>query len=63
MKNALTKIDDDPNLSDDDRKVLIRSLRKLEQMEQYIFNTAQMKKIYGDFFVEQFFSCLDCNLA
>lgn len=61
VKNALKKIDDDPNLSDDDRKVLVRSLRKLEHMEQYIFNTAHMKKIYGDVFVERFFSSLECN--
>ncbi|KZE70986.1 hypothetical protein A9P44_19080 [Paenibacillus polymyxa] len=63
VKNALTKIDDDPSLSDDDRKVLVRSLRKLEYMEQYIFNTAHMKKIYGDVFVERFFSSLECNNA
>jgi uncharacterized protein YjbI with pentapeptide repeats len=59
VKNALVKIDNDPNLSDDDRKVLVRSLRKLEDMEQYIFNTAHMKKIYGDVFVERFFSSLE----
>lgn len=59
VKNALTKIDGDPDLSDDERKVLVRSLRKLEDMEQYIFNTAYMKKIYGDVFVERFFSSLE----
>ncbi|RPK31244.1 hypothetical protein EDO6_01871 [Paenibacillus xylanexedens] len=41
----------------------VRSLRRLEPMEQYIFNTAHMKKIYGDVFVERFFSSLDCNMA
>nr|WP_154890734.1 pentapeptide repeat-containing protein [Paenibacillus xylanexedens] len=61
VKNALMKIDDDLDLSDDDRKVLIRSLRKLDGMEQYIFNTAHMKKIYGDVFVERFFSSLESN--
>ncbi len=59
VKNAMTKIDNDPNLSDDERKVLVRSLRKLEHMNQYIFNTVHMKKIYGDVFVERFFSSLD----
>ncbi|MEK3776021.1 hypothetical protein MHB85_16120 [Paenibacillus sp. FSL K6-4396] len=63
VKNALMKIDDDPNLSEDDRKVLVRCLRRLEPMEQYIFNTAHMKKIYGDVLVERFFSSLDCNMA
>ncbi|UPK41299.1 pentapeptide repeat-containing protein [Paenibacillus pabuli] len=63
VKHALTKVDDDPNLSDDDRKVLVRSLRKLEHMEEYIFNTAQMKKHHGDIFVERFFSILECNNA
>ncbi|WP_239646669.1 pentapeptide repeat-containing protein [Bacillus zhangzhouensis] len=52
VKNALEKIDDDPALSDDDRKILVRSLRKPEHMEQYIFNTAHIKKIYGTAFVE-----------
>ncbi|WP_145415040.1 pentapeptide repeat-containing protein [Paenibacillus xylanexedens] len=61
VKHALVKIDDDPDLSDDDRKVLVRSLRKLEDMEQYIFNKAHMKKIYGDVFVERFFSSLESN--
>lgn len=59
VKNAMMKIDHDPNLSHDERKVLVRSLRKLEHMNQYIFNTVHMKKIYGDVFVERFFSSLD----
>lgn len=59
VKNAMTKIDHDPNLSDDERKVLVRSMRKLEHMNQYIFNTVHMKKTYGDVFVERFFSSLD----
>lgn len=63
VKNALTKIDDDLDLSEEDRKVLVRSLRKLEHTEQYIFNTSHMKKIYGDVFVKQFFSSLECNIA
>ncbi|WFR61085.1 pentapeptide repeat-containing protein [Paenibacillus amylolyticus] len=63
VKNALTKIEADPNLSDEDRKMLVRSLRKLEHMEQYIFNMNHMKKIYGDVFVEQFFSSLECTTA
>ncbi|WP_434749779.1 pentapeptide repeat-containing protein [Paenibacillus amylolyticus] len=61
VKGALTKVDDDPDLSEEDRKVLVRSLRKLEHMDQYIFNTAHMKKIYGDVFVKRFFSSLGCN--
>ncbi|KPN14967.1 hypothetical protein AKG37_17340 [Bacillus australimaris] len=61
VKYALTKIDDDPHLSDEDRKVLVRSLRKLEHMKQYMFNTAHMKKIHGAVFVERFFSYLECN--
>lgn len=61
VKNALEKIDVDPTLSDDDRKILVRSLCKLEHMEQYIFNTAHMKKIHGAAFVEQFFSHLECS--
>ncbi|MGM5474875.1 pentapeptide repeat-containing protein [Bacillus pumilus] len=61
VKKALEKIDDDPTLSDDDRKILVRSLRKLEQMEQYIFNTKHMEKIYGPAFVERFFSHLGCS--
>ncbi|WP_262378530.1 hypothetical protein [Bacillus pumilus] len=61
MKNALEKIDDDLALADDDRKILVRSLRKLEQMEQYIFNKAHMRKIHGAAFVEQFFSYLECS--
>lgn len=63
VKNAMTKIDNDPNLSDDERKVLVRSLRKLEHMEQYIFNTLHMEKIYGDVFVKQFLSSLELNKA
>ncbi|MDO7904796.1 pentapeptide repeat-containing protein [Paenibacillus sp. JX-17] len=63
VKKALTKIDDAPNLSDDDRKVLLRGLRKLEHVEQYIFNTVHMKKIYGDVLVERFFSSLECDNA
>lgn len=59
VKKAMKKIDDDADLSDDDRKVLVRNLRKLEHMEQYIFNTAHMKKIYGDVFVERFFSSME----
>ncbi|WP_144471099.1 pentapeptide repeat-containing protein [Bacillus pumilus] len=61
VKKALEKIGDDPTLSDDDRKILVRSLRKLEQMEQYIFNTKHMEKIYGPAFVERFFSHLGCS--
>lgn len=61
VKYALTKINDDPHLSDEDRKVLVRSLRKLEHMEQYIFNTAHMEKIHGADFVERFFSYLEYN--
>ncbi|PRS77101.1 hypothetical protein C6Y03_00510 [Bacillus sp. LNXM65] len=61
VKNALEKIDVDPTLSDDDRKIMVRSLRKLEHMEQYIFNTAHMKKIHGAAFVERFFSYLECS--
>lgn len=61
MKKTLEKLDDDPTLSDDDRKILVRSLRKLEQMEQYIFNTKYMEKIYGAAFVERFFSHLGCS--
>lgn len=63
VKNALTKIADDTNLSEEDRKMLVRSLRKLEHMEQYIFNTNLMKKIFGDVFVERFFSSLECTIA
>ncbi|MEK4436251.1 hypothetical protein [Paenibacillus sp. FSL K6-2862] len=63
VKKAMTKIDNDANLSDDERKVLVRSLRKLEHMEQYIFNTLHMKKIYGDVFVKQFLSSLELNKA
>lgn len=59
VKNAMTKIDNDLNLSDDERKILVRSLRKLEHMDQYIFNTVHMKKIYGDVFVERFFRSLN----
>ncbi|CAM5352693.1 hypothetical protein BSAF29S_00636 [Bacillus safensis subsp. safensis] len=61
VKSALTKINNDCQLSDEDRKVLVRRLRKLEHMEQYIFNTAQMEKIHGAVFVERFFSYLECN--
>ncbi|MCM3138235.1 pentapeptide repeat-containing protein [Bacillus safensis] len=61
VKQALLKINHDPHLSDEDRKVLVRSLRKLEHMEQYIFNTAHMEKIHGADFVERFFSYLECN--
>lgn len=61
VKKALEKIDDDPTLSDDDRKILVRSLRKLEPMEQYMFNTKHMEKIYGAAFVERFFSHLGCS--
>ncbi len=53
------KIDDDPDLSKEDWKVLVRSLRKLEHIEQYIFNKVYLKKIYGDVFVERFFSSLE----
>ncbi|MEK4660715.1 pentapeptide repeat-containing protein [Priestia sp. FSL H7-0729] len=63
VKNALKKIDVDTNLSEEDRKMLVRSLRKLEHMEQYIFNMNYMKKIYGDVFVERFFSSLECTTA
>ncbi|MBU5355511.1 pentapeptide repeat-containing protein [Paenibacillus barcinonensis] len=58
VKKALKEIDDDLVLSDDERKILSRSLRKLESMEQYMFNTAHMKKIYGEVFVERFFCSL-----
>ncbi|CVM96402.1 Uncharacterized protein conserved in bacteria [Streptococcus pneumoniae] len=61
VKKALEKIDDDPTLSDHDRKILVRSLRKLEQMEQYIFNTKYMENIHGAAFVERFFSHLGCS--
>ncbi|MCM2988385.1 pentapeptide repeat-containing protein [Bacillus safensis] len=61
VKHALLKINNDPHLFDEDRKVLVRSLRKLEHMEQYIFNTAHMEKIHGADFVEQFFNYLECN--
>lgn len=62
VKKALEKIDDDdPTLSDDDRKILVRSLRKLEQMEQYIFNTKYMENIHGAAFVGRFFSHLGCS--
>ncbi|EMI13229.1 pentapeptide repeat protein [Bacillus stratosphericus LAMA 585] len=54
-------IDDDPTLSDHDRKIIVRSLRKLEQMEQYIFNTKYMENIHGAAFVERFFSHLGCS--
>ncbi|WP_342552458.1 pentapeptide repeat-containing protein [Paenibacillus sp. FSL R7-0652] len=58
VKNALQKIEHNADLSEDERKVLVRSLRKLEQTDQYIFNTAHMKKIYSEDFVERFFSSL-----
>ncbi|UJM29549.1 pentapeptide repeat-containing protein [Bacillus sp. FSL K6-0046] len=61
VKKALEKIDDDPTLSDHDRKIIVRSLRKLEQMEQYIFNTKYMENIHGAAFVERFFSHLGCS--
>ncbi len=54
VKNVLTKIDDDLDLSEEDRKVLVRSLRKLEHMEQYIFNTVYLKRIYGDVLLSDF---------
>ncbi|WP_188591705.1 pentapeptide repeat-containing protein [Paenibacillus silvae] len=63
VKKALKEIEDDLILSDDDRKILSRSLRKLDSMEQYMFNTAYMKKIYGEFFVERFFSSLGVGEA
>ncbi|MGQ8872468.1 pentapeptide repeat-containing protein [Paenibacillus sp. TSA_86.1] len=63
VKSALKSVDGDPDLSDEDRKVLVRSLRKLEHMDQYIFNTAYMKKIYGDVFVKRFFGSLGCKQA
>ncbi|WP_254438224.1 hypothetical protein [Paenibacillus sp. DCT19] len=50
----MTKIDDDLDLSEEDRKVLVRSLRKLEHMEQYIFNTVYLKRIYGDVLLSDF---------
>ncbi|MEW4371963.1 pentapeptide repeat-containing protein [Paenibacillus kandeliae] len=60
-RHAMAVINDDSNLTEEQRKVLVRYLRKLEHMEQYIWNTAHMKNIYGDDFVETLFRSLGCN--
>lgn len=58
VKSALINITSDQSLSTDEKKILLRKLRKLGNSEQYIFNINHMKKIYGDNVVGKFFNYL-----
>ncbi len=62
VQQALLHIPQDDEWSDDDQKMLLRYVRKLEGMEQYIFNTAYMKKIYGDLFVRKLVQYLELDI-
>ncbi len=62
-QQAVLHRDHEVTLSEDEQKMLVRRLRKLEQAKQYIFNIADMKKQYGESFVQAFFKCLNLDVT
>ncbi len=58
IKSALTIANKNFDLSVDERKRLVRSLNKLQNNQQYIFNITNMKKNYGDMFTVVFLNSL-----
>ncbi|MFD1887263.1 pentapeptide repeat-containing protein [Paenibacillus wenxiniae] len=62
IQQALLHIPQDDELSGNEQKRLLRYVQKLEGVEQYIFNTAYMKKIYGDWFVRKFVQYVELDM-